>query len=51
MNRWGYSRCIEKIDTIVDWLHEEATKRGWKIVKLPLSRYAIRRFILKAIKE
>jgi hypothetical protein len=51
MNRWGYSKCVENIDTITSWLCEEAAKRGWKIAKLPLSRYAIKRFILKAIKE
>jgi hypothetical protein len=51
MNKWGYEGCVENIDTITSWLMNEAIKRKWKSVKLPLARYAIKQFILHTIKE
>jgi len=51
MNEWGYKKCVANVNTIVVWLYEAAIKRNWKVVKLPLAKYAIKRFILHAIKE
>jgi hypothetical protein len=49
MNRWGASGCREHIEEIVQWLYDEALRRGWKAVQLPLSRIFIKQFILDAI--
>jgi hypothetical protein len=51
MNSWGYEKCVENIDTIVSWMQAEAIKRKWKLAKFPLAKYAIKQFVLRAIKE
>ena len=51
MNIWGVDGCVRNIDIITQWLYNEAIKRKWKIVKLPLSKYFIKSFILKTIRE
>lgn len=53
MNAWGPAVCREKIDTIVDWLVDEAKKRGWwkYAVAVPGSRLFIKRMVLGAIKK
>lgn len=32
MNAWGPKRCLNDINTIVDWLEESSKKRSWKWV-------------------
>ncbi len=53
MNAWGPAVCREKIDTIVDWLADEAKKRGWwkYAVAVPGSKLFIKRMVLGAIKQ
>ena len=54
MNAWGPAVCREKIDTIVDWLADEAKKRGWwkVVVAVPIiPRLFIRKMILDAIQK
>ena len=53
MNKWGPAVCREKIDAIIDWMVEEAGKRGWWrfTVAVPGSRYFIKRMVLGAIKK
>jgi hypothetical protein len=53
MNAWGPSGCRDHLDTIVDWLADEAKKRGWwkYAVAVPGSRYFIKRMVLGAIKK
>lgn len=54
MNAWGPAVCREKIDTIVDWLTDEAKKRGWwkVVVAVPIiPRLFIRKMILDAIQK
>ncbi len=51
MNAWGVVGCREHIEEIVDWLVEEASKRGWwkLAVMLPGSRMFIRSMVNGAI--
>jgi len=53
MNTWGPAGCRERINEIVEWLAEEANKRGWwrYAVAVPGSRYFIKRMVLGAIKK
>ena len=53
MNRWGPSVCRERLETIVEWLIEEANKRGWQVAtKIPiLPKVFLRRLVLAAIKK
>ena len=53
MNKWGPEGCREKLDVIIDWMIEEAGKRGWWrfTVAVPGSRYFIKRMVLGAIKQ
>ena len=53
MNSWGPAGCREHLDKIVDWLLDEATKRGWWkcAVVVPGSRLFLRRIVLTAIKK
>lgn len=44
MNRKGPQWCRENIETIADWLREQAKKRGW-----PFSRQAVKLLIRWAI--
>lgn len=44
MDKWGPATCREKIETIVDWLQEEAGQRG-----LPFLRIAAKTTVLLAI--
>lgn len=46
MDEWGPDECEKRIDEIVGWLKEEATKR-----KLPFIDYAGRIIVKKAIKN
>lgn len=46
MNNWGADVCEQKIDTIVDWLKEEADKR-----KLPFIQTIAKMIVNKAIKN
>jgi hypothetical protein len=51
MNAWGPAGCREHLDEIVDWLLEEARKRGhWRyLAALPGARFVLRRLILVLI--
>jgi hypothetical protein len=54
MNDWGPAGCREHLNEIVEWMMEEAKKRGWwKVaVAVPvLPRLFIRQMILGAISE
>lgn len=53
MNAWGPAACREHIEEIVEWLVEEANKRGWWccFVAVPGSRFFIKRLVLGAIRE
>ena len=51
MNRWGVAGCIKNIDRIVNWMQEEATKRGWKSAKWLGSKTAIKLLIRLAIRR
>lgn len=53
MNKWGPAVCREHLDTIIDWMIEEASKRGWwrYTVAVPRSRLFIKRMVLGAIKK
>lgn len=46
MDEWGPDECEKRIDEIVGWLKEEATKR-----KLPFIDYAGKIIVKKAIKN
>lgn len=46
MDVWGADQCEEKIDEIVGWLKEEATKR-----KLPFIDFAGKLLVKRAIKN
>jgi len=51
MNAWGPTGCREHLDEIVGWLVDEAQRRGWRIAKLPVVRWSIKRFVLSAIRR
>ena len=53
MNAWGLVGCREHLDEIVDWLLDEAIKRGWWkcAVAMPGSRLFIRHMVVGAIKK
>ena len=51
MNVWGPTGCREHIDEIVEWLSEEATKRGWRMAKWRTGRLGIRLMVLYAIRK
>lgn len=53
MNNHGSAWCREHLDEIVEWLVEEAEKRGWwkLVVAVPGSRFFIRRMVLGAIEK
>lgn len=53
MNAWGPKGCREHLDEIVEWLAEEAKRRGWwrYAVAVPGSRFFIKRMVLGAIKK
>jgi hypothetical protein len=44
MNTWGVEGCRNNIETILDWLQEEAEKRG-----LPYVRFIAKQLVLLAI--
>jgi hypothetical protein len=44
MNKWGVDGCRENVDTIIEWLKEEATKR-----RLPFFSPAARLLVTRAI--
>lgn len=46
MDQWGCDKCEEKVDEIVGWLSEEATKR-----RLPFVDLAGRMLVKRAIKN
>jgi hypothetical protein len=51
MNAWGPAGCREHLNEIVDWLFDEAQQRGWRIIKLPGARWAVKQLILKATRK
>lgn len=53
MNEWGLDGCREHLDTIVEWLTDEAARRGWwkYAVAVPGSKLFIKRMVLGAIKQ
>ncbi|NLE56823.1 MAG: hypothetical protein GX616_00570 [Planctomycetes bacterium] len=53
MNAWGPAGCRVHLEEIVDWLVEEADKRGWwrYSVALPGSRIFLRRMVVAAINK
>lgn len=46
MNEWGVEKCEKNIETIVDWLQEEAKRR-----RLPFLRIAAKLLVKRAIKN
>lgn len=46
MDQWGCDKCEERVDEIVGWLREEATKRG-----LPFVNMAGRMLVQRAIQN
>ena len=50
MNKWGPAGCTENIETIVEWLKEEAGNRGLPFFSMP-ARMLVRRAIANARKE
>lgn len=53
MNAWGPGGCREHLGEIVDWLANEAKRRGWwkYAVAVPGSKLFIRRMVLGAIRQ
>jgi hypothetical protein len=53
MNAWGPAGCRENLETIVDWLAEEAAKRKWwkYTAKMPFARTALKQIILHCIRQ
>lgn len=51
MNAWGPAGCREHLDEIVVWLLEEAHRCGWRTIKLPGTRWAVKRLVLQAIRK
>ena len=58
MNAWGVAGCLANIETIVDWLIDQANEKAWWKHTVcwpgsdhpwPWSRYTIERFCLSAI--
>jgi hypothetical protein len=50
MNKWGPAGCAENFETIIEWLKEEAGKRGLPFFSMP-ARMLVRRAIANARKE
>ena len=50
MNKWGAVGCAENIETIVEWLKEEAASRGLPFMSMP-ARMLVRRAIANSRKE
>lgn len=50
MNKWGVEGCGENIETIVEWLREEAEKRRLPFLR-PAGRLLVRRAIHNAKKK
>ena len=50
MNKWGPVGCAENFETIIEWLKEEAGKRGLPFFSMP-ARMLVRRAIANARKE
>lgn len=50
MNKWGPQGCAENLETIIEWLKEEATKRGLPFMTMP-AKMLVRRAIANARKE
>ena len=50
MNKWGCEGCEENIDTIVEWMKEEAAARGLPYLSA-VGRMLVRRAIHNARKE
>lgn len=50
LNQWGPQRCAENIETIVEWLKQEAGKRGLPFMAMP-ARILVRRAISNAKKN
>lgn len=46
MDQWGADRCRQEIETILDWLEEEAKQRI-----MPYSRTIARQFVMLAIRR
>ena len=53
MNAWGPAGCRQHLDEIVEWLVDEANRRGWwkYAVAVPGSRHFIMRMVLGAIEK
>lgn len=49
MNKWGCGGCEANVETILEWLREEAAKRGLPFLK-PLGRLLVKRAIHNAKK-
>lgn len=51
MNAWGPAGCTEHLEEIVNWLMDEAAKRGWwkLAAMLPGSRMVVRKMVSAAI--
>jgi len=50
MNKWGVDGCEQNVETILEWLREEAAKRHLPFAK-PLAKILVKRAIANARKQ